>query len=153
MFLRLKCSNQWNYQYSYDILLLSNLILMKLWETRFSCYLKAHVCVKCCLTHLSLEKMTTISQTIFSYAFSLMKSFILWFEFPWSLLKFSIGLDNGLALNRQQAIIWTNADQIHRHICVTWGRWVKSINHHIKCCQSCNSNFPWPNWKCFSLNH
>ena len=28
----------------------------------------------------------------------------------------SIGLDNGLALNRQQAIIWTNADTIHWRI-------------------------------------
>ena len=28
----------------------------------------------------------------------------------------SIGLDNGLAPNRQQAVIWTNSDPVHRHI-------------------------------------
>ena len=32
----------------------------------------------------------------------------------WKVLYFdSIGLDNGLAPNRRQAIIWTNADLIH----------------------------------------
>ena len=30
----------------------------------------------------------------------------------------SIGVDNGLATNRRQAIIWTNADRIH------WGIYV-----------------------------
>ena len=34
----------------------------------------------------------------------------------------SIGSGNGLALNRQQAIIWTNADPVHRHICAALGR-------------------------------
>ena len=28
----------------------------------------------------------------------------------------SIGLDNGLAPNRRQAIIWTNADPVHWHM-------------------------------------
>ena len=32
--------------------------------------------------------------------------------------KHSIGLDNGLAPNRWQAIIWTNADPIHWRIYV-----------------------------------
>ena len=38
--------------------------------------------------------------------------------------KSSTGLDNGLASNWQQAIIWTNADPIHWRICGTRGRWV-----------------------------
>ena len=75
------------------------------------------------LTRLPLDKMATISQTTFSDAFSGMQSFV-------SLIKISlkfvpgvqltitqhIGLDNGLAPNRQQAIIWTNADPIHWRI-------------------------------------
>ena len=38
-----------------------------------------------CLTHLSLDKMAAISQTIRSNAFSWMKTFVFWFEFHWSL--------------------------------------------------------------------
>ena len=38
-----------------------------------------------CLTHLPLDKMATILQTIFSDAFSWMKSFEFWFRFHWSL--------------------------------------------------------------------
>ena len=37
------------------------------------------------------------------------------------LKKKSIGLDNGLALNKQQAIIWTNADLIHWRIYAALG--------------------------------
>ena len=37
------------------------------------------------LTHLPLDKMATSSQTIFSDAFSWMKSFKLWLQFHWSL--------------------------------------------------------------------
>ena len=37
------------------------------------------------------------------------------------LTKHSIGLDNGLLPNRQQAIIRTNADLIHWHIYVALG--------------------------------
>ena len=56
-----------------------------------------------------------IPQTVFSDAFSWMKSFIVWLKFQWSVflrvqLTPSIGLDNDLVLNRRQAIIWTNAD-------------------------------------------
>ena len=36
-------------------------------------------------------------------------------------VKASIGSDNGLAPNRRQAIIWTNADPIHRCIYVALG--------------------------------
>ena len=37
------------------------------------------------LTHLSLDKMAAILQTVFSDAFSWMKIFIFWSEFHWSL--------------------------------------------------------------------
>ena len=37
-------------------------------------------------THLPLDIMTTILQTIFSDAFLLMKSFVFWLEFHWRLL-------------------------------------------------------------------
>ena len=95
------------------------------------------------LTHLPLDKMAAVSQTIFSYAFSWMKSFIFWLKFDWSLLLMvhltitpSIGLDDGLAPNRQQPIIWTNADPIHRtHICGTRGRWVKQSIHQGQQCR------------------
>ena len=52
------------------------------------------------LTHLPLDKIAAFSQTVFSNAFSWMKSFVF-------LLTFL-----GLALNRQKTIIWTNADPI-----------------------------------------
>ena len=37
------------------------------------------------LTHLLLDKMTTVSQTIFSDAFPWMKSIVFWLKFSWSL--------------------------------------------------------------------
>ena len=37
------------------------------------------------LTHLPLDKMSAISQTIFSDAFSWIKSFVFWLKFHWSL--------------------------------------------------------------------
>ena len=37
------------------------------------------------LTHLSLNKMAAISQTIYWNAFSWMKSFVFWFKFHWNL--------------------------------------------------------------------
>ena len=67
------------------------------------------------LTLLPLEKIDAISQT-FSYILSWVKSFVFWFEFDWSLVKWSdgqygiIGLGNGLALDRRKAITWNNAD-------------------------------------------
>ena len=43
------------------------------------------------LTHLPQDKMAAISQTIFSDAFSLMKSFLFWLKFHWSLfLRFQL---------------------------------------------------------------
>ena len=67
-----------------------------------------------------LDKMAAISQTIFSDAYSWMKHFVFWLKFHRSLFVriqltiTSIGLDNGLALKRRQAIIWTNADPVYR---------------------------------------
>ena len=60
------------------------------------------------LTHRPLNKMASISETIFSNAFSWMKNFVFWFKFHWS-------------LNRWQAIIWNNAHPILWHIYAALG--------------------------------
>ena len=70
-----------------------------------------HQIDKCWLTHWGRDKMAAISKTIFSNAFLRMKSVVYRSKFHWS-----IGLDNGLASNRRQAIIWTNANPIHWRI-------------------------------------
>ena len=97
----------------------------------------------CDLTHLPLNKMATISQTIFSDAFSWMKIFVFWLKFHWSLflrVQLTIaqhGLDNGLAPNRRQAVIWNNADPIHWCIFVALGEdelrfsWFSSCDFRI----------------------
>ena len=62
--------------------------------------------------------MVAISQTTFSDVFSSITNFVFWSNFievcsqgsNWQLD--SVGSGNGLALNRQQTIIWTNADPI-----------------------------------------
>ena len=70
------------------------------------------------VTHLSPETMAAILQTTFSKAFRWMKSFVIWFEFHWSLswkdqLKISnISSGNGFAPNRRQATAWINADPV-----------------------------------------
>ena len=60
--------------------------------------------------------MAVISQTILSNAFLRMKSVAYCSKFHWS-----IGLDNGLASNRRQAIIWTYANPIHWRIYAALG--------------------------------
>ena len=71
------------------------------------------------ITQPPLEKMTAVSQTMFSDAFSWSESFLFWLKFPRGsflrvqLIITNIGLDNGLAPNRRRAIIWTNAGPIH----------------------------------------
>ena len=70
------------------------------------------------LTHLSLDKIVAISQMTFSNAFSWIKNFKFWLKFYWNLflrvhLTINPALDNGLAPNRWQVIIWTNAHPIH----------------------------------------
>ena len=73
----------------------------------------------CVLNSSPLNKMAALSQKIFSDAFLWMKSFAFWLIFHWSLflrVQLTITqhcLDNGLALNRWQAVIWINADLIH----------------------------------------
>ena len=67
--------------------------------------------------------MDAILQTIFSDACSWMKSFIFWLKCHWSLFLTQLRINQhwfryGLVPNRQQAIIWTNADIIHWHIYV-----------------------------------
>ena len=94
------------------------------------------------LTHLPLDTMAAISLMICSDAFSWMKNFAFWLKFHWRLFlrsnwqQSSIGWDNGLALNRRQAIIWINADPIYWRMCGTRGRWVNSFVP-----QRCESNF------------
>ena len=89
----------------------------------------------CCLmTHIPLDKMAAISQTIFSDAFSLMKNFVFCLKFHWSVLGSnwqlpSIGLDNGLVPNRRQAIIWP----IHRHIYAALGGVELNIVNGVLC--------------------
>ena len=92
------------------------------------------------LTHLPQDKMAAVWQTIFSNAFSWMKSFVFWLKFLWSLVprvqwtkKTIIGLNNGLAPNRRQVIIWTNADPIHWRIHTTLGgdEFNKRLTHGV----------------------
>ena len=79
------------------------------------------------LTHLFLDKMAAISQTMFLNAFSWMKSFVLRFEFHWGLFlraqlaMVSIGSGNGLVPNRRQAITWTNVEPVHWRIYAALG--------------------------------
>ena len=79
------------------------------------------------LTHLALDKKSTISQMTCSNAFSWMKIF----EFRITLIEIcSLGSnwqygstvsDNGLVPFRKPAIIWINADPVHQWIYVTLG--------------------------------
>ena len=69
-------------------------------------------------THLPLDKMAAILQTIFSDAFSWITSFEFIFKIHWSLfprvqLTTTQHWSTGLAPKRRQANIWTNADMIH----------------------------------------
>ena len=82
------------------------------------------------LTHLPLDKLATVLQIILSEAFREWKFCILIkislkcvAKGPnWKTEKQpSIGLDNGLAPNRRQAIIWNNADLIDWRIYATLG--------------------------------
>ena len=59
-----------------------------------------------------LSEMAVISQTKFSYVFSFDYYFTECCSYGSNWQLHRIGLDNGLAPNRRQAIIWTNADPI-----------------------------------------
>ena len=80
--------------------------------------------------------MATFSQTIFSDAFSWMKSFVFWLRFHWSLFLrtqmtitqdwFRIG-DKPLS---ESMLTWFT-DAYMRH----YGRWVNGIYHSAGCCR------------------
>ena len=77
-------------------------------------------------THLPWDKMAAIPRKIFANVFSWMKSFLFWLKFYWSLfLRVQLTINqhwfSGLALNRWQAIIWTNVDPIHWRIYAALG--------------------------------
>ena len=84
--------------------------------------------------------MATISQMTFSNAFLSMKKMYFDSNFTevcskgsnWQ--KVNIGSSNGMALNRRQAITWTNADPVHRRIyaALGWGELILG-------------QFDWPN--------
>ena len=89
------------------------------------------ICLQLQLTHLPLDKMAAISQTIFSDAFSWMKSFVFWLKSDWNLYNWQ-----WLALNRRQAIIWSNVDPVHWGMYAALGRdelihwdWVTHMHH------------------------
>ena len=79
------------------------------------------------LTRWGRDKIDAILQTTFSNAISWKKMFEFRLKFHWSLfLKvqlavFSIGSDNGLALNRRHAIISTNDDPVQWRIYTSLG--------------------------------
>ena len=79
------------------------------------------------LTHWGWDKMSDISQTTFSNAFSRTKIYELQIMFNSSLSLRSnyqypcTGSDNGLAPTRRQAIIWTNDGLGHRRIYASLG--------------------------------
>ena len=76
---------------------------------RLSCITTMGIPVlKSSLTHLPRTKWPPFGRWYFQTHFANEKYCIL--------IKFSLGLDNGLALKRWQAIIWTNADLIHWRI-------------------------------------
>ena len=86
-----------------------------------------------------MDKMAVISPDDI-FRFSWMNSFVFWLKFHWSLFLrvqltiSSFGLDNGLAPNRRQAIIWTNADPIHWRIYAAPGG--RSVNVSNLCADS-----------------
>ena len=112
-------------------------VLLRLWKYQM-------------LTSSPLNKMTAISQMVWSGTFSWMKSFAFWLKFHRSLFSGSnwqwpsIGLDDGLAPYRRQAIICTNADQTHLRIYAALGgggliaflcgrcicTWARKVNFH-----------------------
>ena len=86
------------------------------------------------LTHLPLIKMTAISQTIFSDAFSWMKSFVFWLKFHWGLF-----LSFLLAITQHCFRYWVGAEKATSHylnqcwpaslmhICSTRAKWVNCV--------------------------
>ena len=77
------------------------------------------------LTHLPLDKMAAISLVQVHFLeweyFNLKWNFIEIWSLGSNWQYVSIGLDNGLAASRRQAIIWTSADLFHQHIYAALG--------------------------------
>ena len=91
--------------------------------------------------YLPRDKMVDNTQTIFLDAFScILFKFSLKFVHKGPIGNYSaFGLDNGLAQNRRQAIIWTNAGPIHWRKCAVLGRDELKHNsiNYLKLCHSC----------------
>ena len=85
-------------------------------------------------THLPLDKMAAILQTVFSYAFSWMKNFVFCLKFNWSLFPrfqltitqhwFSKWLGAEKATSHYLNQCWPDS---LTHICGTRGRWTKQL--------------------------
>ena len=96
-------------------------------------------CMKVYWLISALDEIAAISKTIFSDTFSWTKNFVFWWKVYCSLflsVLFTIiqhwfSLDNGLAPNRWQAIIWTNANPIHWRIYEALGG-DESIIHYLQ---------------------
>ena len=83
-------------------------------------------------THLPMDKMAAISQTIFSDAFLWIKRFGFWLKFQWSMsvrVQLTIGLDNGLVPHKATCHYLNQCWPISlMHICGTRGN---ELNHHV----------------------
>ena len=86
------------------------LLNMRIMNSSLDCHMLRTKYKKMKLTHLPLDKMTAISQTVFSDALSWIKSFLLWLKFHWILfLRVQLTI-------AQHWCIWSNADPIHWRI-------------------------------------
>ena len=110
---------------------LTNKLASEIWSV-------AHHKMGCRLTHLPLDKMDAISQTIFSDAFSWMKKFDFWLKFHWSLF-----LRVQLTITQHWFRWWLGAEKATSHylkqgwpdslthICGTMGRWVLMTHYGL----------------------
>ena len=78
------------------------------------------------LTHLSLDQMAAISQTIFSDAFSWMKSFVFRFKFHWSLFL-RVQLRYSSMGSDYKPLFEPVMVRLPTHICVTRPQWVEKL--------------------------
>ena len=92
------------------------------WQCSFQCKLRSHwlkfLWQFYCDLNWILIKVATILQMSLSNAFYWMKIFAFRFKFHGSMFlgvtqQVRIGYHNGLMLNRQQGITWTNDDPVH----------------------------------------
>ena len=82
----------------------------------------SHLFTKWCIdfSHWGWDKTDAILQTTFEFQIRFHWKYSLWSSWQCT----SIGLDNGLAPNTRQVIIWLNDDPVHRRICVIQPQWV-----------------------------